>query len=260
MDVKEHGKITDEYIDYCRRDVQATAELAQILLKEFDRHPIQLQETKALSPASIGKAYLRAMRISPVLDRQSSLHPFVGYAQSAFFGGRTSVHIRKAPIPVVYTDFLSMYPTVNSLMNLWQFVIAKEIRFRPNCKEEITSLLKGIHVDELFRQETWKHLTAFVRVVPNGDVLPSRSRYSPETNGFNRSIPTTRPPSQDQFLRLKKTIEILKLEISGNSGATQFLQNAMRSFFGIKKEHQSFLETIRTIKKTAGPSTVLAIY
>ncbi len=108
-DASEHGKVTDEYIDYCRRDVEATAELAEKLLKEFDRHPIQLQATKAFSPASIGKAYLRATGITPVLDRQKNLQPFVGYAQTAFFGGRTSAHIRKVPVPVVFTDFLSMY-------------------------------------------------------------------------------------------------------------------------------------------------------
>lgn len=73
-------------------------------------------------------------------------------------------------------------------MNLWQFVIAKEIRFRPNCKEEIISLLQRIRVDELFKPETWKHLTAFVRVMPDGDVLPSRSLYNPETNDWQVAI------------------------------------------------------------------------
>src|SRR5882762_723160 len=38
--------------------------------------------------------------------------------------GRTSAHIRKVTVPVVYTNFLSMYPTVNSLMDLWRFVTA----------------------------------------------------------------------------------------------------------------------------------------
>ena len=40
--------------------------------------------------------------------------------------GRTSAHIRKVTVPVVYTNFLSMYPTVNSLMDLWRFVTALE--------------------------------------------------------------------------------------------------------------------------------------
>ena len=187
-DVSEHGKITDEYIDYCRRDVEATCELAEILLKEFDRHPLQLQETKAYSPASIGKAYLRAMGITPVLDRQKSLQPFVGHAQTAFFGGRTSAHIRKIPVPVVYTDFLSMYPTVNSLMGIWRFVTAKEITVRNHCKEEIIAWLERICVDDLFNADTWKSMAAFVRVQPHGDVLPSRGQYNPATNDWQVAI------------------------------------------------------------------------
>jgi hypothetical protein len=67
----EHlGEITNEYIDYNRRDVLAMSELAQKLLVEFDKHPISLQPTKAYSPASIGKANLEAMGIRPILGRQ----------------------------------------------------------------------------------------------------------------------------------------------------------------------------------------------
>jgi hypothetical protein len=186
--VSEHGKITNEYIDYCRRDVEATSELAEKLLLEFDRHPIQLPETSALSPASIGKAYLRTMGISPALDRQKSLQPFVGYAQSAFFGGRTSAHVRKVLVPVVYTDFLSMYPTVNSLMDLWKLVTAKQIGMRNHCDDEIRLLLERITLDDLFRQDTWKHLTAFVRVLPRGDILPSRCQYNRATNDWQVGV------------------------------------------------------------------------
>jgi hypothetical protein len=50
--------------------VLATSELAVKLLEEYDKHPIILQATKAYSPASIGKAYLRAMGIVPILERQ----------------------------------------------------------------------------------------------------------------------------------------------------------------------------------------------
>ena len=177
LEVKEHGRISEEYIDYNRRDVEATVALAEILLNEYDLHPIGLQETKAFSPASIGKAYLRAMGIPPVLQRQSNLLPSVGFAQTAFFGGRTSAHIRKFPVPVVYTDFLSMYPTVNSLMNLWRFVIARKIEIVGHCQKEIIQFLEKLTVDQLFVPETWPKLTAFVRLVPDGDVLPVRGRY-----------------------------------------------------------------------------------
>lgn len=189
--VERHGIVADTYIKYNRRDVLATSELAVKLLEEYDKHDIDLQETKAYSPASIGKAYLRRMEIKPILQRQPDFpKSYLGYAQSAFFGGRTSAHIRTVPVPVVYTDFLSMYPTVNSLMDLWRFVTAREIRIVEHCQQEIIALLQRLtaNPDDLFNPDTWKQLTAFVQVVPNGDVLPSRGRYNAESNDWQVAI------------------------------------------------------------------------
>jgi len=187
--VKRHGIVTDKYIRYNRRDVLATSELAVKLLEEYDKHPIDLQATKAYSPASIGKAYLRAMGIAPILERQPGFPKrYLGYAQSAFFGGRTSAHIRKVPVPVCYLDFLSMYPSVNSLMNLWSFVTAKKIVVVEHCQAEIEVFLRQVTVDRLFNQDFWKRLTAFVRIIPDGDILPSRGRYSAQSNDWQVAV------------------------------------------------------------------------
>ena len=144
----------------------------------------ELQETKAYSPASIGKAYLRSDGNQADSGASARISPkaILGYAQSAFFGGRTSAHIRKVPVPVVYTDFLSMYPTVNSLMDLWRFVTARKITVVEHCQGEIQLFLHRLSVTSgrSIRRETWKNLTAFVRVIPDGDILPSRGRYSLE--------------------------------------------------------------------------------
>jgi len=186
---ERHGIVTKDYIDYNRRDVLATAELAAKLLVEYDKHPINLQPTKAYSPASIGKAYLEAMGIPPILERQPDFpKKYLGYAQSAFFGGRTSAHIRKTPVPVVYTDFLSMYPTVNSLMGLWEFVIAEEITIEEHREEEIAEILNKVSVNYLFTPDTWKHLAAFVQINPDGDILPSRSKYSEASNDWQVAV------------------------------------------------------------------------
>ena len=64
----KHGEITPEYIDYNRRDVLATTELLEKTLAEYYRHPVDLQPTQADPPASLGKAYLRALGIAPVLN------------------------------------------------------------------------------------------------------------------------------------------------------------------------------------------------
>jgi len=185
----QHGVVTEEYIDYNRRDVLATSELAIKLLGEYSKNPITLQVTKAYSPASIGKAYLRAMGIKPILERQPDFpKKYLGYAETAFFGGRTSAHVRKLPVPVLYSDFLSMYPTVNSLMDLWRFVTAREIKVVEHCQAEIEAFLQQLTADELFNPATWKCLTAFVQVIPDGDILPSRGKYSVESNDWQVGV------------------------------------------------------------------------
>jgi hypothetical protein len=187
--VTRHGVVTKKYIDYNRRDVQATSELAVKLLAEYAKHPINLQPTKAYSPASIGKAYLKAMGIVPILERQPDFPlSHVGFAQTAFFGGRTSAHIRKVPVPVVPVDFLSMYPTVNALMGLWKFVIARGIRVVTGCQKEVEMFLRRLTPEKLLLPSTWKKLPAFVRVVPNGDLLPSRAKYSSASNDWQVAV------------------------------------------------------------------------
>jgi hypothetical protein len=187
--IENHGVITDEYIDYNRRDVLATEELAIKLLAEYRKNPINLQPTKAYSSASIGKSYLEAMGIRPILERQPNFpKKYLGYAQSAFFGGRTSAHIRKSPVPIVYTDFLSMYPTVNCNMDLWNLVTADKIQIEDRCKEELAEFFHNVSAEYLFKQNTWKKLTAFILIVPNGDILPSRSKYSAASNDWQVAV------------------------------------------------------------------------
>jgi hypothetical protein len=118
---------------------------------------------------------------------------YLGHAQTAFFGGRTSAHIRKVPVPVVYVDFLSMYPTVNALMGLWQFSVAEMVDVDSECAEGIEDFLRSVTVDALFEPATWMGLHAFVRIIPNGDVLPVRAKYSRESNDYQSGSITSTP-------------------------------------------------------------------
>ena len=182
--VDRHGIVTPDYIDYNRRDVEAAAALTFKLLEEYDRFDVELQETQAYSPASLGKAHLRKMGITPILKRQRFEKRYLGYAQSAFFGGRTSAHIRNVPVPIVYTDFLSMYPTVNALMGLWRYLTAAQVSAVSIDIPETVDFLRTITPEKLFEPATWTRLPAFARVIPNGDVLPTRAAYSIESNDY----------------------------------------------------------------------------
>jgi hypothetical protein len=176
--VKRHGIVTPKYIDYNRRDVLATYELTEKLLAEYALHPIPLQATKAYSAASIGKAYLEAMGVTPLLARMPDFpKQYLGYAESAFFGGRASAHVRKVPVPIVYTDFMSQYSTVNVLMGLWNFVTASEVRVIEDAREELAALLRAVTPEWVLDQANWKRLAGFARIIPDGDVLPVRAKY-----------------------------------------------------------------------------------
>jgi len=129
------------------------------------------------------------MGIRPILERQPKFSKrYLGYAQSAFYGGRASAHIRKVAVPVVYVDFLSMYTTVNALMGLWNIVVAKRVRTVQIPLGEIREFVDSIDLAACFNQARWKQMTIYVRVVPEGDVLPSRATYNQSTNDLQVAV------------------------------------------------------------------------
>jgi hypothetical protein len=174
----EHGRITREYVEYCREDAHATQRLCEATLAEFIRHPVPLQASKAFSPATIGKSYLKAMGVRPPRDRQRWNPRFLGWAMSAYYGGRAECRIRRTPVPVVYCDFLAMYPTVCTLMGIWRHLTADRISIVDRT-DEVRELLENLTVDDCLAPDLWPQLVGIARVIPNDDVLPIRARYGP---------------------------------------------------------------------------------
>ncbi len=190
-EVEIHGELSPAYLDYNRQDVQATWELYLRLVDEWNQHPFARVPTHAevtrdpdalliihaYSPASLGKAYLRAMGIRPRLARQPRFSKTIlGRAMVAYFGGRSECHIRRQIVPVTYLDVLSMYPTVCALMGLWRLVIAREVEVEDATREAQASL-ETLTLEDLYRPETWHHLAVLVEVHPEDDILPVRAQY-----------------------------------------------------------------------------------
>ncbi len=193
---EEHGKITPEYIYYNRRDVLATSELLVKLLEEHERHPIELQPTKVFSPASVAKGYLRAMGITAPLRRQDDFPDKVlGYAMNAFYGGRAEARIRRVALPVVYTDFASMYPSVNSLMGNADLLRARRIE-AVEATDEVRAFVEQVTLEQCFEQETWPKLRALVKVRPHGEPFPVRARYDEhgQSSQIGSNLLTTTEP------------------------------------------------------------------
>ncbi len=183
--VREHGRLTPEYIKYNRGDTRASAELYVRLMQEYAKHPIDVQPTKAYSPASIGKAYLRAMGIRPILERQPDFPKDVlGYAMTAYFGGRAECRARRVPVPVVPLDFQSMYPTVCGLMGIFRFLTCERIEVE-DATDEVRVLLSQFTPEDGFDPENWKRWVGLVRILPEDDVLSVRAPYA---EGASRQI------------------------------------------------------------------------
>jgi hypothetical protein len=176
--VEHTGRITYEYIEYNRNDVRLTSRLLHVLLAELYTHPVDLSATDAWSPASVGKSYLRAMRVRPRLDAQPGFPvEVIAHALHAYYGGRAECTIRRVPVPVVYVDFLSMYPSVCALMGLWKLMTCQAIEV-VDATDEVRAWLDHLTPDDIYDRAAWTRLVGFVELIPDGDVLPVRAEFA----------------------------------------------------------------------------------
>jgi len=171
------GKISDTEINYARQDVRATLGLLNVLKREYELHPIHLSPCKAYSPASIGKAYLRAMGIEEPFTKFSNIRPRIhGIAMSAYFGGRAECRIRRWPVPVVPVDLTSEYPSVDALLGIWNILTAQRLEI-VDATKEVRRILKSVPLERLFQASFWKKLNFYALVIPDWEVVPVRAVY-----------------------------------------------------------------------------------
>ena len=189
LETDEHGgPITPEYCEYSVNDSQTTWECYAALLAKYEEHG--LTETPAhriYSEASLGKAYLNQMCVTPWLKCQDCYSPsLLGIIMNTYYGGRAEIRIRRQKTRVLYCDFRSQYPSVCTLMGLWRFVIASGIDHE-DWTAETRELLGSVGLDELQKPEFWKQLTVLVQVAPDTDIFPVRSHYgeNARTIGLN---------------------------------------------------------------------------
>jgi hypothetical protein len=132
------------------------------------------------SEASLGKAYLKTMKIARWRDLQPNFPPqMIGQILSAYFGGRAEVHIRRQIVPVIHCDFLSMYPTVCTLMGLWNFVRARGVVYHEDT-ERVRAMIATPReelAEQLRHKPIWSELTALVQVALSRDLFPVRAKY-----------------------------------------------------------------------------------
>lgn len=176
------GPITPEMIRYAVRDVQTTWECFAELVSRYAAFGItSTPPEKIYSEASIGKGNLRDMGILPWQKIQPNFpRQTLANIMGSYFGGRSEVRVRRELRQVILCDFLSMYPTVCTLMGLWRFVIAEGMTWRDGTAEA-RELLTSIDVADLKERRLWEHLPVLVRVRPSADIFPVRASYCGET-------------------------------------------------------------------------------
>jgi hypothetical protein len=185
MEHEPTGLITEKEISYARQDVRATLGLLNTLKHEYELHPIALLPDRAYSPASIGKAYLRAMGIVEPMRKFRDIPPKIhGIAMAAYYGGRAECRIRRWPVSVVPVDLTSEYPSVDALLGIWDVLTAARLTTEDATKD-VRALLTNVTLDKLFHRASWKQFKFYARIMPEGDILPVRSVYGGKSGTCN---------------------------------------------------------------------------
>jgi hypothetical protein len=216
------GRISPDLLAYAREDVKATADLYFACLDELARHEgVQLDAHRLYSPATIGGRYLEAMGYQRPLEqftnltfeqlgwstlpekrraarRQTVREPpnpdaigadVLGWAMSAFYGGRAEARIVRAPVPVALVDFTSMYPSVNALLDTRSLLTAERTRIADATDQVRGILNRSDLVDWCLTQQAWREIgVTLVEVEPQGAVLPVRARYDPTSGDYGIGV------------------------------------------------------------------------
>ncbi len=188
------GAITDDYLSYLVADVQATYWLSVAELRDYSALAVSKRAESVYSTASLAKGYQQDFGFPTTRQRQFHLAlPELGYvaadvngfAMSTYFGGRSEVRYRSAPVETIHLDFKSDYVAGTDLMGLQRFALAQEITAR-DCTRELQSWLSEHTsvqvVDELRHPATWKSLCVLVQVKPTNATLPVRSNWGGALN------------------------------------------------------------------------------
>ena len=184
LDLSSHdGLVTEQLLEYADRDVLTTWQCHRELIRRYDALGLRGTEPHLIfSEASIGKASFAEMGIKSWRSVQRDIPSrLLSRIMCTYFGGRSEVRIRRELREVVLCDFLSMYPTVCTLTNLWCYVIAQGVLSRDGTTEVKRILQCGVR--ELLQRDTWRSLVALVQVKPEADIFPVRAQYSDGADG-----------------------------------------------------------------------------
>ena len=193
FDHEPTGTVNIEEIEYARQDGRCTVDALNALKREFDKHPIDLKPKNAYSPASVAKSYLEALGIVRPTEKFQILPEIMGIAMQSYYGGRSETRIRCTEVPVVPVDFTSEYPSCCALLNLFNFLTAKTLKFTDDTGN-VCKFLESISLHNCFDPAIWKDLNFFAMVQPEDDIFPVRTVYDGLTQNIGNNYLTSDTP------------------------------------------------------------------
>lgn len=169
--------MTKKELAYGRRDVERTVALLNAMKREYDGFPLKLPPERAMSAASITKAFLDEMGIEQPSLKFDLPGKILGKCMQAYYGGRSEIRIRHQEVPIVVCDTTSEYPSVAGLLGLWPLLTAANIEVVP-CTKEARKTLASVNAKTALDPATWLKLGFFASVKPSTDILPVRALYN----------------------------------------------------------------------------------
>ena len=194
IDHEPTGRITNKELAYGRRDTERTVALLNAMKREYEGFPIDLLPERAMSAASITKAFLDKMKVKQPSRKFDLSDNILGKCMQAYYGGRSEIRIRHEEVPIVVCDTTSEYPSVAGLLRLWPMLTAANVEV-VGCTEEARGILDGVDAKTILDPSLWPRLAFFASVKPAGDLLPVRALYgeSGETNIGLNPLSSTEP-------------------------------------------------------------------
>jgi hypothetical protein len=177
MEHEPTGRVTKKELEYGRRDVERTVALLNAMKLEYDGFPLKLPPERAMSAASITKAFLKEMGIEQPRRKFDLPDHILGKCMQAYYGGRSEIRIRHQEVPVVVCDTTSEYPSVAGLLGLWPLLISSSIGVA-YCTKAAQKTLSGVNVETVLAPSTWTELGFSALVEPSADILPVRALYN----------------------------------------------------------------------------------
>jgi hypothetical protein len=175
------GKVTMRELEYGRHDVDRTVALLNAMKREYDGFSLELAPERAMSAASITKAFLDQMALNPPAEKFNISDEVLGKCMQAYYGGRSEIRLRHQELPIVICDTTSEYPTVAINLNLWSVLTAANVEVI-DCTAEAQSILDLLTLDTALERTEWQSFAFFASVKPTADILPVRSMYGESGN------------------------------------------------------------------------------